>query len=568
MLTLTPSRTILPVRRRTTTTSALDRGRDAFAREAWATASDELTAAAAEAPLDGANLEQLAIATHLAGRDDDSAAALEQAHHQRLREDNPERAAVCAFWLSMALVFRGEEARAGGWVARGQRLVDEHDLDGPSRGYLLLPSAFQALFGGGGPAAAYAIFEQATAIGERTKEGDLVALGRHGQGQSLIMRGDLATGIALLDEVMTAVTSEEVGPVASGLIYCAAIETCHDIYDLRRAGEWTAALSAWCAAQPELVPYRGQCLVHRSEVMQQTGHWPDAMQEARLACQRLSTPTVQPALGRAMYQVAELHRLRGETDEAEPAYRQASECGHYPQPGLALLRVAQGRVDAAVASIRSAADEVTDRLARARVLAAAVEILLTAGDVDGARSAADELTGIATEIEAPMLRTMAAHARGAVLLAEGDPRAALEALREAGDGWRSLQARYDGARTRVLVGLARRRLGDDDTAQLELDGARAVFVELGAVPDVERLDRLASPVHPAGGATGLSPRELEVLRLVATGRTNHAIAAELVLSERTVARHLSNIFAKLGLSSRSAATAYAYEHDLVRPVGG
>jgi DNA-binding NarL/FixJ family response regulator len=563
MLTLFPARTILRMRRRAITISALDRGRDAFQREAWATASDELTAAAAEAPLDAATLEQLATATHLAGRDDDSASALVQAHQRHLRENNPERAARCAFWLSMALVMRGETARAGGWVARGQRLVEEHDLDGAARGYLLLPSALQALFGGGGPAVAYAIFEQATAIGERTKESDLVALGRHGLGQSLIMRGDLAAGITLLDEVMAAVTASEVGPVASGLIYCAAIETCHDIYDFPRAREWTAALSAWCAAQPELVPYRGQCLVHRSEVMQQIGHWPDAMQEARLACQRLSTPTVQPALGRAMYQVAELHRLRGETDEAEAAYRQASECGYYPQPGLALLRVAQGRVDAAAAAIRAAADEVTDRLARARVLAAGVEILLGVGDVDGARSAADELTATATEIAAPVLLTIAAHARGAVLLAEGDPRAALETLREAGEGWRSLQARYDGARTRVLLGLARQRLGDNDTAQIELDGARAVFIELGAAPDVERLDRLASGPHAARGANGLSPRELEVLRLVATGRTNHAIATELVLSEKTVARHLSNIFSKLGLTSRSAATAYAYEHDLV-----
>ena len=411
-----------------TTGRALDRGRDAYQREAWASAADELAAAADESPLEAADLERLSIAAHLAGRADDSAAACEQAHHAYLREDNPERAAQCAFWRSMALVFRGETARAGGWVARGQRLVDEHGLDGPAHGYLLLPSAFQALFGGGGPAAAYAIFEQATAVGERTGERDLVALGRHGLGQSLIMRGDVASGVALLDEVMTAVTAGEVGPIASGLIYCAVIETCHDIYDFRRAREWTAALSAWCAAQPELVPYRGQCLVHRSEVLQQSGDWPDAMQEARLACEQLSTPTVQPALGRAMYQVAELHRLRGEADEAEVAYRRASEYGHHPQPGLALLRVNQGRLDAAATAIRSAADEAPDQLNRAPLLAACVEITLAAGDVAAARAAADELTDIATDVAVPVLSTMAAHARGAVLLAEGDPRAALDAL--------------------------------------------------------------------------------------------------------------------------------------------
>jgi ATP/maltotriose-dependent transcriptional regulator MalT len=260
---------------------------------------------------------------------------------------------------------------------------------------------------------------------------------------------------------------------------------------------------------------------------------------------------VQPALGMAAYQLAELLRLRGENTEAEECYRQASECGHYPQPGLALLRVSQGRVDAAAAAIRGALDEVTDRLARARILSAYGEIALVTGDVGAARSAAEELTVIATDIGALPLLAMAANARGAVLLADGDAKAALEALREAGEGWRSLRARYDGARTRVLVGLARRALGDDDTSQFELDGARTVFVALGAAPDVERLDQLAGRPR-AGGAGELSPRELEVLRLVATGRTNAAIA-----------RHLSNIFAKLGLSSRSAATAYAYEHGLV-----
>jgi DNA-binding NarL/FixJ family response regulator len=542
-------------------TGALDRGRDAFQRKAWASAFDELTAAAEQSPLDPADLELLATAAYLAGRDDNSAAAWEQAHHEHLRLGDPARAARCGLWLAMALILRGDTARGGGWVGRAHRLVEDNHLDSAERGFLMIPSGLATLFDGGA-AAAYAIFEQAAAIGQRFAEPDLIALARHGQGQALVARGDVAAGLALLDEVMTAVSAGEVGPVVSGIIYCAVIETCHEIYDLRRAHEWTAALSDWCAAQPELVPYRGQCLVHRSEMMQQAGEWPDAMQEVRLACQRLSTPTVQPALGKAMYQLAELHRLRGETTEAEECYRQASDCGYYPQPGLALLRLAQGRLDAAVAAIRSAADDVTDRLARARILSAYVEIALASGDVGAARAASDELTATATDIGVPLLLAIAAHARGAVLLAEGDPRAALSTLRAAGDGWRTMQARYDGARTRVLVGLARRALGDEDTAQLELDGARTVFVALGAGPDVERLDQLLGTPQE-DGAGGLSPRELEVLRLVATGRTNAAIAGELVLSEKTVARHLSNIFAKLGLTSRSAATAYAYEHGLV-----
>lgn len=555
-------RRILPGMEASATADALDRGRDAFRREAWATASDQLTAAGAQTGLDAADLELLAIATYLAGRDDDSAAAWEKAHHEHIRQGDPAGAARCGFWLGLALTLRGEMARGGGWVARSQRLVEDNGLDGPERGYLMLPAAFATLFEGGA-AAAYAIFEQAVAIGARCAEPDLVALGRHGQGQALIARGDIAAGVALIDEVMTAIAAGEAGPITSGLIYCAVIETCHDIYDLRRAREWTAALSGWCAAQPELVPYRGQCMVHRSELMQQAGDWPDAMSEAQLACQRLSTPTAQPALGRATYQVAELHRLRGEVVQAEEAYRRASECGHYPQPGLALLRLTQGRVDAAAAAIRQANEEVTDRLARTRILSAYVEIALADRDVADARGAADELTAFAGGNGAPLLLAAAAHARGAVLLAEGDDRGALDALREAGESWRVLQARYDGARTRELIGLARRALGDDDTAQLELDGARTVFVELGATPDIERLDRLSSGQPHVDSAGGLSPRELEVLRLVATGRTNSAIAGELVLSEKTVARHLSNIFAKLGLASRSGATAYAYEHHLL-----
>jgi len=297
-------------------------------------------------------------------------------------------------------------------------------------------------------------------------------------------------------------------------------------------------------------------------VLQLHGAWPDAMEEVRRARERLSAPPGQPALAMAVYQQAELHRLRGQLAEAEQAYRQASRWGPPPQPGLALLRLAQGRVDAAAAAARAALDEAPDRAARARVLAAYVEVVLAAGDVPAARAAADELSATAAGLGMAFLRAVAAHATGAVLLAEGDPRAALAALRRAWAAWQELDVPYEAARARVLVGLACRELGDTDTAEMELGAACRVFQQLGAAPDLARVEAL-SPKKAASAAGGLTAREVQVLRLVAAGKSNRAIAADLFLSEKTVARHVQNIFAKLDVSSRSAATAFAFEHGLL-----
>jgi DNA-binding NarL/FixJ family response regulator len=541
----------------------LDAGRESFRRQAWSDALAKLSSADRRASLGPDDLERLAVAAYLLGMDAASAQAWARAFNLLAGGGEARRAARCAFWLAFELMNADEMARAGGWLARARRLLDGCEPGCPESGFLLLPGALQAVRGGDAQTA-HQGFTEAAAIGDRFGDRDLMTLGRMGQGQALIALGRPAEGLTLLDEVMVGVAAGEVSPLVAGVAYCAVISACHELYDLRRAREWTAALSHWCEAQPDLVPYRGQCLVHRSQIMQLHGSWPDALIEAQRACERLARPAGQPALGLAFYQRGELYRLRGEFPLAEEAYREANHRGHEPQPGLALLRLAQDRVDAAQASIRRAVEETRDRLTRTRRLPAYVEIALAAGEVAAARAAADELSGIAGAVGAAALRAAAGAAQGSVLLAEGDPQAALQFLRQAWRAWQELDAPYDGARVRVLIGLACRALGDEDGAEMEFDAARRALSELGAAPDVARVEA-ASAVAPAAAdaAGGLTAREAEVLRLVAAGKTNRAIAGELFLSEKTIARHVSNIFAKLGVASRSAATAYAYEHNLL-----
>jgi DNA-binding NarL/FixJ family response regulator len=539
---------------------ARDRGRAAFERKAWGEAFARLSTADHESPLPAEDVERLATAALMLGRDAEGMELCMRAHHEYLGRGDTVRAARAAFWVALLLVLARETARSSGWIARGRRLLDEGAHDCVERGYLLIPDALRAIMGDD-PASAYAAFGEAAAIGERFGDVDLVALARHGQGRALVRTGETARGVMLFDEVMVAVTAGEVSPVIAGAVYCSVIDACQEIFDLRRAQEWTAALTEWCASQEELGPPRGQCLLHRAEILQRHGAWPDAMAEAERAREWLARAPGRTA-GNAFYRLAELHRLRGDLAEAEGAYREASIHGREPQPGLALLRLAQGQTEVAKAAICRAAGEAHDRRTRAPLLAACVEILLAAGDVPAARTAANELAAIAGELDAPLLRAMSAQATGAVLLAEQEPQAALTVLRRAWTAWCELEAPYDAARVRVLVGLACRALGDEDATAMELDAARQVFEQLGAAPDLARVTALA--VRPRRAASGgLTAREVEVLALIATGKTNRAIADALAISEKTVARHVSNIFTKLGLSSRAAATAYAYQHDLV-----
>lgn len=486
---------------------------------------------------------------------------LERAHDLYLVAGDVPRAVRCAFWIGHNMLFRGRVARARGWFARAQRTLEREERDCVERGYLLIPVWLEQMAGGEYDAG-YATAADAVTIGERFGDEDLVWLARDEQGRALVKQGRVAEGLRLVDEALVAASAGELSPVVTGIVYCNTIAFCRDAYELRHAQEWTEALTSWCAGQPEMVAHNGLCLVHRAEIMQLQGAWDDALEEARRAFERYNAGVLNElACGKALYRVGEVHRLRGEFAAAEEAFRAASRCGCEPQPGLALLRLAEGKAWEAAGAIRRVVGEAAEPLQRAELLPAHVEIMLAVGEIGHGRSACAELEEIAARQRNDVLGAIAAQAMGAVALAEGDARAALGALRQAVRVWQELGVPYDRARTRILLGLACRALRDEETAVLELEAARHTLAQLRARPDVARVEgllRTGSSVSPYG----LTERELQVLRLVAAGRSNREIAAALVISEHTVARHVQNIFSKLGVSSRAAAVAFAYSHEL------
>jgi DNA-binding CsgD family transcriptional regulator len=547
-----------------TRAEALARGRAAFERRAWGEAYAELSAANAEHTLEAEDLVALAMAAALSGHDAAADEHYARAYQAFLNRGEAPAAARCAVWLGMRLFSLGDPIRGQSWLARARRLLDEAPHECVERGYLQVALGRQTLEAEHDPERARALLEQARQNAERFGDADLLAMALLGLGICQVQAGQCVDGLACLDEVMLGVEARDVSALVAGVVYCAAIGLCHDIFDLRRAHEWTVALGRWCDEQPDLVPFRGQCQVHRAQVLQLHGAWPAAMDIAQSVADARDSRSATPAIGPAFYQQGELHRLRGDLGRAETAYREASRHAYAPEPGQALLRLAQGRTDTAVAAIERALDEAPRGPARSRLLPAFVEIKLAAGDSAAALEAARELEALAADLDAASLHAGAAQATGAAQLARGDPHVALASLRQALIGWQGLDAPYEAARTRELIGLAYRALGDEDHARLELDAAAWGLRQLGASLDVKRLESEAEGRSALAGAVGgLTRREVQVLRLLAAGRTNRAIADELVLSEKTVARHVSNIFSKLGLSSRSAATAYAYEHGLV-----
>jgi DNA-binding CsgD family transcriptional regulator len=533
----------------------LRQAREAFERRDWTLAFEGLRSAG---DLTVADTMALATAAFLVGDADESVRAMQAGYQDRIKNGDALGAVRFAFWLGFLLNTRGEMAVGGGWVARAERLLENQPEDIVERGYLLIHEFFQHLFRGDF-ARAEETAVRVVQTGRRFQDADLVAQGLNCQGRIMIYSGRVPEGLALLDEAMVGISAGEVSPIIAGSVYCSMIEACQELSDFSRAASWTVALTRWCDEQPSLVPFTGQCSLHRGQIMRLRGAYDEALAEFALAQRRYQAEgTIAPA-GRALAEQGDVLRIRGKVDEAEEAYRQAAALGHEPQPGLLLAWLARGRTAAATPAVRRLLAEAQGPVQRSWLLPAAVQAMVAAQLLDEARQYSDELSGIASTFGSSALRAAAAYAGATVELAAGKVEEALRQARDSSRLWSDIGSPYETTRARVLIARALRELGDEDSARSELAVARGSFAQLGAAPAADEVDRLLHRARPGG----LSEREVEVLKLVAEGRSNPEIARALVLSQKTVERHLSNIFTKLAVPSRTAAAAYAHEHGLM-----
>lgn len=534
----------------------LSAARDAFERREWAAAYDGLTDAGAS-DLGPDDYARLATAAFLLGKHDTCIKSMQTSYQAQVDAGDNRGAIRCAFWLAMVLITSGDEAVGAGWVARAQRHLEQEHDDLVEAGYVLVHVMYQQIYQHEYELGAE-LAGEVVEYGRRFRDADLLAVGLMAKGRSLLYGGQVAAGLALLDEAMVGIAADEVSPIFAGMVYCSLIEACQEVSDFGRAAQWTTALARWCDEQPGLVPFTGQCALHRGQIMRLRGAFAEAAEEFDLATRRYATIGATGAAGLAHAERGDVKRIVGDLAAAEVAYDEASALGHEPQPGLALLWLARKRPAAAVAAIRRLLGEAVDPVARSRLLPAAIEILAATGSHDEAEQLTAELATIADSFGTPALQARAAEANAALQF-EHDAAGALTSLRRAARTWNQIGAPYEVARNRVALGRAFRVLGDEQSALAEFAAARRTFEQLGADPAAHEAAHEANASAPRG----LSPREIEVLRLVATGKSNQEIAATLVLSDKTVARHLSNIFTKLDVSSRTAAAAFAFEHALV-----
>lgn len=537
--------------------------RAAYRRNRWDEAHERFRQACAITELEADDALALADSAWWLGYVDESIEAGKAAYLRHVAAGRSRGAASAAIQVAVNHLLRGEEIDGSGWMGRAMELLAEAP-DSPEAAYVQYFTLVEAVIGDcGDDVVAAAVIASARSVaedGHRLGDPGLVAAGALGEGRALVKRGRTVEGMALLDRAMLVVLDGDVAPDLAGNLYCHMIAACYELADVRRAAHWTAALERWLATLPGAVVFAGICRVHRAQLLELTGDWDRAERVAGQVCAELDA-VMHSTAAEGHYLLGELNRLRGRLAAAEEQYAWAHRLGRDPQPGLALLRLVQGRAPAAAAALRTALlAETVDRLKRARLRAAQVEIALAAGDPATARAALAELTETAAVFSSPGLAAHAARATGAALLAEGDAAGALASLHDACRQYIALGAPHECALARVLLADAYAALGDAEAAARELDAADATFAELGAVTGRAAVAARRGRTSP-GGLTG---REIEVLACLAAGRSNREIAEVLMISEKTVARHLSNIFAKLGVTSRTAAAAYAFEQGLGR----
>ncbi len=538
-------------------TSRLAKASASYDARAWTDTFEAFFAADEIAPLGPSDLERYATSAYMLGNVRAMLAIQERAHRAYLADGDTLGAARAALWLATNLASRGKLPQASGWVEVSERLLQSAPEDCVERGYLLMPqmlrhataNEFDDVVDLGGRAAD---------IGRRFGDPDLTALAAQTQARALLRLSRTSEGLRLLDEVMISVTSSQLSPMVTGIVYCSVLEGCYETHAIKRAAVWTESLTDWCGEQPDLVAFNDQCLAHRSEILRLQGAWIEAVMEAQRAGEAGARFQIA---AQALYQLGEIQRMRGDLAAAEQTYRQVSIDGADPMPGMALLRLAKGNCDAAFTSSTDALAEATDPFVRIQLLPAMVEIAVACAQIPTATSAARELSEAAAATSTEAHLAWATHAEGRVALAEDRMAQAVVYLKKAKDRWQDLSMPYELARARVDLGRALTARGDSDAADLEYSAARTVFVELGAAPDVTVVDNLMRRARSEWPG-GLTDREAEVLRMLASGATNRSIAAGLVLSERTVDRHVSNIFTKIDVSSRSAATAWAIRNGI------
>lgn len=535
-----------------TANDAVTRGRDAATRHQWSEALEVLGSVSDDA-LSPDDLAILATAAYLVGDVGVAIDALERAYSRSLDSEDRGGAVTFGFWAVFILMNRGSVAQAGGWIARVTALLDEMAADAPQHAYLLALEGFRAVALEHEYERGHSIADRLVDLARASGDRSLLALGLNIDGRALVRSARIEEGMARLDEAMVEILSGTVSPIVSGTVYCSMIEACEEIAERRRAQEWTEALTSWCERQQGMLTFQGQCRTHRATILRHHGRWAEAAAEAELARQRFEGAADEPATGRAWYERAEIHRLSGELDAALAAYETAASWGHDPHPGLARLRFAQGDAEAAVSGLRRRLVETELPIQRVRLLPALVDVLVGAGDVEGAGEATAELEQLAERYGTAVLDARAGFARGSIEMAGGNAAAALPPLRAACERWRTLGDPYEEARTHELIAEACRAVGDRDAAEFEHAAARRLLADL----------RGDTNEQEGGDDHGLSPREREVLGLVATGMTNAQIADELFLATKTIDRHVGNILTKLGVPTRTAATAYAYEHGLI-----